>query len=168
MTHVMIDLETMGNTPDAPIVAIGACLFSFEGGVGSTFYSTCTLESAVESGAKMDPSTVIWWMQQSPDAQKEIVDARGDLWEALSYFTQWLPDEIEGVWGNGATFDNVILAQTFRRFGQPVPWAFWLDRCYRTVKAASDIEMSRRGTHHNALDDAISQAEHLVAIWAAQ
>ena len=26
--HVMIDLETMGRDPDAPIVAIGACRFS--------------------------------------------------------------------------------------------------------------------------------------------
>lgn len=166
--HVMIDLETMGNTPDAPIVAIGACRFDAIHISGDCFYRKISLESAVESGAKMDASTVIWWMQQSEDARKEITSGKEDLWTALCDFTAWIQDgDISGVWGNGAAFDNVILAQTYRRFGQPAPWPFWLDRCYRTVKSMSDVEMDRVGTHHNALDDALSQAKHLMAIWNA-
>lgn len=166
--HVMLDLETMGNTPDAPIVSIGACRFD-ENGVGEdTFYRQITLQSSVDSGAKMDPSTVIWWMKQEAEAQAAITDGGGvDEWEALCDFNHWLKseDEISGMWGNGAAFDNVILAQAYRRYGQDTPWPFWLDRCYRTIKNFSAIQMDREGTHHNALDDAISQAKHLIAIW---
>jgi len=164
--HVMLDLETMGNNPNAPIVAIGACRFD-EGGVSDdTFYRTVSLASAVEAGAEMDADTVIWWMQQSADARGEIVAADGDALDVLCDFTQWLKsDGLDGLWGNGASFDNVILAQTYRRFGQPLPWPFWLDRCYRTMKSFSEVKMVRDGTHHNALDDAVSQARHLIEIW---
>jgi exodeoxyribonuclease VIII len=45
------------------------------------------------------------------------------------------------------------------------PWPFWKDKCYRTVKGIwKDIKLDRVGTHHNALHDAESQAEHLIAI----
>jgi len=45
------------------------------------------------------------------------------------------------------------------------PWYFWNDRCYRTMKSLyPQIPMERDGVHHNALDDAISQARHLMAI----
>lgn len=167
--HIMIDLETMGNTPDAPIVAIGACRFDKNGVSEDTFYQKVSLESAVESGAKMDASTVIWWMKQSDEARKEITSGKDDLWEVLCDFTAWVrsDDDLSGVWGNGAAFDNVILTQTYRRMGQKAPWPFWLDRCYRTMKSLSDVELVRSGTHHHALDDAVTQAKHLIAIWEA-
>lgn len=169
--HIMIDLETMGNTPDAPIVSIGACRFDENGVGGDTFYRQISLQSSVDAGATMDPPTVIWWMKQEVEARAAIFEGEDvDEWEALCDFNQWLgsEEEISGMWGNGADFDNVILAQAYRRYGQDVPWPFWLSRCYRTVKSFSTVEMDREGTHHNALDDAISQAKHLIAIWAAQ
>jgi hypothetical protein len=164
--HVMIDLETMGTSPNAPIVAIGACRFDKDGVAENKFYATISLSSAVASGAEMDADTVLWWMQQDNNAKAEVFNATGDAELSLLAFTNWLRlRDISGVWGNGASFDNVILAQTYRRFDQPQPWPFWLDRCYRTVKNFSDVEMVREGTHHNALDDAVSQANHLIAIW---
>lgn len=167
--HIMIDLETMGNTPDAPIVAIGACRFDRTGvSEESAFYETISLASAVDGGAKMEASTVLWWMEQDAAAQAEIIGAKSDLSGVLCDFTHWVKKiDADGVWGNGAAFDNVILAQTYRRYGQPAPWPFWLDRCYRTVKSLSKVPIDRQGTHHNALDDAISQAKHLVEIWDA-
>ena len=69
------------------------------------------------------------------------------------------------IWGNGAAFDNVVLASAFRATGMQVPWAFWNDRCYRTVKSLfSNVKLKRSGTHHNALDDAVTQAKHLLEI----
>ena len=70
-----------------------------------------------------------------------------------------------GVWGNGASFDNVILSESYYRAAILRPWPFWKDRCYRTIKTIyPDVELVRSGTHHNALDDARTQAEHLIAI----
>ena len=66
------------------------------------------------------------------------------------------------VWGNGATFDNVILSNAYKAAGMEQPWKFWDDRCYRTVKGLlPDIKIERLGTHHNAVYDAMSQARHL-------
>ena len=66
---------------------------------------------------------------------------------------------------NGAAFDNVILASAYRRNGTRQPWQFLNDRCYRTMKAQYPaVKMQRNGTHHNAVDDAESQARHLIAM----
>lgn len=168
--HVMLDLETMGNTPDAPIVAIGACRFDKNGVSWDTFYRKITLQSSVDAGAKIDASTVLWWLQQEAEARAELYSGDFvDEWDALCDFANWINvhGDVDGIWGNGAAFDNVILAQGFRRHRQNAPWPFWKDRCYRTIKSLSDVEMKREGTHHNALDDAISQAKHLIAIWAS-
>jgi len=168
--HVMIDLETMGTAPNAPIVAIGACRFDANGVSEDKFYRQVSLQSSVDGGATIEAGAVICWLKESKKARAAILEAEGeDEWPALCDFTAWLKaDELSGLWGNGAAFDNAILSQTYRRYGQEAPWRFSLDRCYRTVKNFSPIEMDRSGTHHHALDDAVSQAKHLVAIWAAE
>ena len=73
------------------------------------------------------------------------------------------------VWGNGATFDNVIIRSAFKAVGLPVPWSFRNDKCYRTVANLLPKErqpaLERSGTAHNALDDAITQAVHLQKVY---
>ena len=89
--------------------------------------------------------------------------------KALVSFANWalLNDDIKHlyVWGNGAAFDNAILSTAYDICDWPQPWMFWNDRCYRTMKAQHrDVDFVRLGTYHNALDDAESQAEHLLAM----
>lgn len=170
MTHVMVDLETMGKNADAPIVSIGAVAFDPNGGGGiiDGFYVTVDLSSSVKcGGGVIDPETVMWWLGQSKAAQNALTNG-GELSirEALFEFTKWF-SEVRGVelWGNGAAFDNVILSSAYSRLGISTPWNFWNDRCYRTVKNMfPDVQMDRTGTHHNAYDDAKSQALHLINI----
>lgn len=72
------------------------------------------------------------------------------------------------IWGNGADFDNVILTNAYRAVGISRPWEPYHDRCYRTLKnLRRDIHLYRTGTHHNALYDAITQAEHAVRLLQA-
>lgn len=165
---VMIDLETMGLTPNAAIVAIGAVEFDITTkSLGRKFYVAVDLESSVMSGGVMDPSTVMWWVQQGGEARAALSMGTVPLPVALDYFSKWIeggadPDQVR-VWGNGAAFDNVVLASAYRNTGLRQPWRFWNDRCYRTVKAQyPDVPVVRGGTHHNALDDAVSQAEHMI------
>ena len=174
MNDVMLDLETMGTSNDAAIVAIGAAEFDVvAGNVGEVFYYPISLESAVAEGGVIDASTVMWWLRQS-DAARDALANRGDtlhIRQGLHTFTAWLSTRGTSVrvWGNGVAFDNVILAQAYRRMGLPVPWEYRNDRCYRTVRALyPDIQMQRTGVHHNAGDDAVSQAQHLLQILAAQ
>jgi len=163
-SHVMVDLETLGNGSNAVVVAIGAVQFN-AGGVGSVFSVLVDPQSCVASGLQMDVSTVMWWMKQS-DAARAALQGKGLLLgDALEQFSSWFPKE-GCLWGNGATFDNVILSNAYRAVGQKTPWPYWGDRCYRTVKNLyPEIKAPVfQGTAHNALDDAAHQARHLIAI----
>lgn len=167
MTDVMLDLETMGNGSNAPIIAIGAVAFD-RSGILAKFYTQVSLESAIAHGGVMDPSTVLWWLQQSDDVRAAFKgnEKAPTLPIALQAFASWYTAHNgAGLWGNGATFDNVILANAYRAAYVPPPWKFWNDRCYRTIKSIyRDVQMPRTGTHHNAVDDAESQALHLIQI----
>ena len=69
------------------------------------------------------------------------------------------------IWGNGATFDNSIVQRMFEAKGYPVPWNTFGDRCYRTaINMLGRPPLVRNGTHHNALDDAIYQAQCLMHV----
>lgn len=75
MNHLMIDLETMGNKPNAPIVSIGAVFFEpSTAELGADFYRVVSLKSAVRGGAVPDGDTILWWMQQSEEARAAICD----------------------------------------------------------------------------------------------
>lgn len=167
MTKVMLDLETMGNGSNAPIVAIGAVEFDEDSGeVGRDFYRRISLESSVALGTVMDPSTVLWWLQQADAARAELTNQQGrvSIEAALTAFDNWI-DATALVWGNGADFDNVILANTYRAAGGQAPWKFYHNRCYRTLKnLMPEVPFARAGTAHNALDDAKSQAVHAIAL----
>lgn len=167
---VMLDLETMGNTSGAAIVAIGAVRFDRRAGaMGESFYRSVDLESSVAGGGVIDPSTVLWWLKQSDPARAEITSSSTiPMTLALDAFAQWLEagDNVDEVWGNGADFDNVILTSAYLKHGKVVPWSFWENRCYRTLKnMRPDVKAPKReGVHHNALDDARYQAAHLLKI----
>jgi len=169
MQHCMIDLETMGNGPNSAIAAIGAVMFDPVSGLGDRFYALVDLETSVSDGGVMDASTVLWWLRQSDAARGALVAGDGmSILTALTRFGYWLrsvDDRDLKVWGNGADFDNVILAGAFRRSGFKLPWDFRNNRCFRTLRALSpDVPWERTGTAHNALDDAVSQAQHAVKL----
>ncbi|EGE6419811.1 RecE family exodeoxyribonuclease, partial [Escherichia coli] len=68
--HLMIDLETMGKNPDAPIISIGAIFFDPQtGDMGPEFSKTIDLETA---GGVIDRDTIKWWLKQSREAQSAI------------------------------------------------------------------------------------------------
>jgi inhibitor of KinA sporulation pathway (predicted exonuclease) len=136
--------------------------------VQDAFYTNIDPASCVRAGLKMDISTIMWWMQQSEDARAALNTPAPQLWKALEDFTQWIdstPAPDLEIWGNGANFDNVLLAAAYDACGLPRPWKHYQDRCYRTLKCLHpDMKIERSGTHHNALDDARCQAEHLIRL----
>lgn len=166
--HVMIDLETMGTDPNAAIVAIGAVAFDIERGYvdPNGFYAQVSLSSATKMGGTIDPDTVMWWLKQDDAARKELSARPGEhIVDTLEELSAWMTFHTANpkVWGNGASFDNVILRAAYDRAGMRAPWDWWNDRCYRTAKALNlRIIFERFGTHHHALHDARTQAEHLI------
>ena len=161
--NIMLDLETMGTTPTSAIIAIGAVRFDKR--LKDTFYKVVDLQSSVDVRLTMDASTVMWWLQQSAAARKALKRKGINLVAALKEFQAWVGEDAI-VWGNGANFDNVILASAYRLTGFNIPWKFYNDRCYRTMKSLHrDIEPPKfKGTPHRADDDAAHQARHLIKI----
>lgn len=175
--HIMLDLETLGNSNNAAIVSIGAYYFDTDDpNNGEEYYILVNPTSSVECGQVMDASSVLWWMQQSEDARKEIISAGkigSSLSAALIDFSRWYVTMTKKsgksslpVWGNGATFDNVIITNAYKAVGVDKPWFYRSDYCYRTLAnlCQSVHKNEMEGTVHNALDDAKIQAKHLAAI----
>ena len=153
--NIMVDLETMGTGPNAAIIAIGACYFDIQTGlIGDRFYAVVDLKSSVDAGMTIDADTVLWWLKQSDIARAEFEREGQNISQALHGFLLFVTDKKNvKIWGNGASFDNVILSNGYRICDLPQPWKFWNDRCYRTIKALyPHVLVKRQGTHHNALD----------------
>lgn len=175
----MTDLETLGRSNKAAILSIGACMFypTADGIHSDAFEAIVDPQSCVDIGMQLDVSTFMWWMGEAckngeerakmnvaRDAmvanQRKAIHIR----DALHRFSAWLGSD-KPVWGNGATFDNVILRNAYELAGIPCPWSFWNDRCYRTIKSRTPaVKLQREGIHHSAMWDAISQAKHLQQI----
>ncbi|HGU3862459.1 TPA: 3'-5' exoribonuclease [Escherichia coli] len=172
--HLMIDLETMGKNPDAPIISIDAIFFDPQtGDMGPEFSKTIDLETA---GGVIDRDVIKRWLKQSREAQSAIMTDEIPLDDALLQLREFI-DENSGeffvqVWGNGANFENTILRRSYERQGIPCPWRYYNDRDVRTiVELGKAIDFYARtatpfeGERHNALDDARYQAKYVSAIW---
>ncbi|HGF2527758.1 TPA: 3'-5' exoribonuclease, partial [Escherichia coli] len=135
--HLMIDLETMGKNPDAPIASIGAVFFDPQTGeLGPEFSKIIDMDTC---GGTVDISTIEWWLQRSGEARAAILADRIPLDDALLQLREFI-DENSGeffvqVWGNGANFDNVILRRSYERQEIPCPWRYTNDRDVRTIVA---------------------------------
>ncbi|HCH7984288.1 TPA: 3'-5' exoribonuclease [Citrobacter freundii] len=179
-THLMVDMETMGNSPDAPIVSIGAVFFDpSTGNTGAEFYRVVSLESSMSFGMKPDASTIQWWLKQSSEARSAIlVDEALGLRETLELLADFIAENSANgshtvqLWGNGCSFDNVILRRAYALTETPFAVPFWNDRDVRTmVELGKSVGINPRfdipfeGDMHNALSDARHQVKYVSAIW---
>lgn len=180
MTHLMVDLETMGSNPEAPIIAIGAVFFDpGTGKTGPELYQIVSLESAMEFGAKPDAATIIWWMKQSAEARAAITGGDAiSLMDAIDNLDEFIhTNSANGIkyvqlWGNGSSFDNVILRRAYEQVGAELSVPFWNDRDVRTIVELGKVvginpryQIPFDGDMHNALADARHQVKYVSAIW---
>ena len=165
--HIMIDLETLGTKPGSVILSIGACVV---GDTGNSFYRALDIVSCEAFGLTIDAATVKWWMSQDMAARQEFVNGEAvTLDKALKAFSKWVGKQgnLRGIWGNGATFDNVLLRCAYEAAGLPPPWSYRQDRCFRTMREERPVPedlVTLPGVRHHALDDALWQAKYLEAI----
>lgn len=173
--HAMIDLETLGLGPAPVIVQIGAVIFDPRAmtdadaiKAGSEFVRPVDPKSCVEAGLKMDPSTVVWWLQQSHEAIRSVFDPAQTPWTldgALCEFSNWCRSHgVTKLWSHGAASDFPWLEAAYRAVGLAMPVNHRAPRDTRTLfDLAEEIGWSydhieRHGVHHDALADAIFQA----------
>lgn len=182
MNHVMIDIETLGTNTNAPIASIGAVFFEPSTGItGARFYVRVDAENDELNGAVASVATFKWWFKQSREAQAELLASDAiPLWGALCQLDGFLTDnavpedlDLLQVWGNSPTFDCAILRAAYARADLEGPlWKFWNERDCRTMVELGKVigfdpkqDMPFRGERHNALADAVHQAQYVSHIW---
>lgn len=173
-TNIMIDLETWSTSPNAVITSIGAVKFDIKGdnsggNILDTFYCRIDPQTCIDIGLTMSVDTILWWLKQSNEARVEFTKPALSIQIALDLFSKWTDDNPKNVdvWGNGADFDNVILANAYRTCNKSLPWQYFNNKCYRTIKSLYQhvpVTPVLTGVKHNALDDATSQAKRLIDI----
>lgn len=168
MCDIMVDIETLGMRPGCKILSIAAVPFASPFDI-EHFYVRINPESyAHYTGFHQDAATIEWWGKQSAAARDEAFGGTVDFKSALYAFEEYchaLPTA-PIVWGNGSDFDNVILSEAFRLVDKKAPWKYTDSRCYRTLKNLyPQIPYIAPAIKHNALQDAMAQAQHATRIF---
>lgn len=167
--HAMIDIESTDTHQTAGVLTIGAVKFDpTTGKLGDKFYARIGYDHAVMFGT-VSASTIAWWDKQDPAVREEAFNGNECPYNTATKLAQFCRGAA-GVWGNGATFDIGILDHWYHMLGMKSPWMFNVRDC-RTVEALAEAvrvyrkSWVRKGDHHNALDDAIYQAEYISGMW---
>lgn len=164
MNDLMIDIETLGKAPGSVILSIGAVWFNAETGeLGDEYYAAINPQSAINSGLRMDVSTVQWWMKQSEEAREAAFSGERILSWALGELGDFVrKSEAKRIWAKPPSFDLVLLEAAFVACSIPIPWEYWTPRDCRTLFEISKVKQTAFGTAHNALDDAKAQAAGVI------
>lgn len=165
---IMIDIETLGRKPGCVVLEVGIVAISGETGKPYDRFSVSTSVSIkLQENRTIEADTLVWWMAH-PAAWAEIckgqINAPSPVCVAKSlakFIEDIAPDE---VWSNSPTFDCAIMRDFLEQYGQVVPWEYWKERDFRTVKARQTLKYVPPKNAHSAVADAIAQADYLDAI----
>lgn len=170
---LMLDTETMGMPPDGALLSIGAVFFDLQTcTLGPTFNQAINLATAVRGGGTLTPSAIIWWLGQSQEARDAVRFSAFDIRTVLSDFSTFIAEHSSHKavrpWGNSSSFDLTLVGAAYKRSAIAQPWHFTNERCFRTVRnmyPLVEYNPDDKGAGaHNALADAVFQAEHLFKI----
>ena len=159
----MLDLETLATSPDSVVLTFGAIKFNpFNSYVpmDDGLYCRINVDEQIALGRKVDDGTVAWWGTQSEEVREEALGEYDRV--SLEDFTQQLNRFVVGadrIWAQGPVFDIVILENLYRQLGKPAPWQYYAIRDSRTLLKALGDTRKGGAMLHNALADAVSQAE---------
>lgn len=214
-TDIMLDLETLGTGPNALILSIGAVWFNPYMRQTATqmleqnpfFFTAISINDSLFNNFDIDASTLDWWKSQSDKARDFVFYPHEDdvknVKDALIAFQGTVKTVSEDqdtvkLWGNGVTFDNMILQNYYQKMDIKFPVHYKNWRCFRTLrsifpvihKSASGVKIHDFSIptdvripflyeeptwdeepgliRHHALHDAASQAAHVTKIMEHQ
>lgn len=162
MIHLMIDLETLGNSARALFTEIGWAAFDEEKVLESGRIPV-DVHLAYQEGRALEPEAVLFWLGRKPTFTGQGLDLRGALTELGTVIQRIKP---ERVWARSPQFDLAILADAYRQYWRETPWAFRNERDVRTLLEVAGTEPQKTGGH-SAEGDARSQAGDVIKAWAA-
>jgi exodeoxyribonuclease VIII len=174
---MMVDIESFSTNVKAQVVSIGAFRFRLDTSDDlntikdpeRSFYAVLDTEEQEADGRITDPDTMAWWDRQSMEARAVLREPFEEVKPALERFAEFARG-VRRVWGNGNTFDNVIVRDLCNDYNVEYPVKYWGDLDMRTLKylwnrltnwAHKGKTKKTIGDAHNALDDARSQVMQL-------
>lgn len=169
-SDLMIDIETLGTEDNTIVLSVGLALFNWErpdDPVKPVTEFGIDVREQEKLGRTISVDTLMWWMQQS-DKAREVFDERQRRLPCMEAVVQIVNaiSIADSVWANGPDFDCRILGHLTKQILPHSRWPFWKHRCVRTMKSlfpeAANLQYKR--VAHNALDDAVYQAEQMRAI----
>ena len=181
----MLDLETLGQAAGCVILSIGAIVFDAEAAevhARSGWHLVVNRSSCESVGLTIDHRTRDWWHDQPVEAkcllaETESYETSVSIHSALHSFTKWFGYQSEAfniaqddvrIWSYGSTFDIPILESAYKACLMQIPWNYRNALCFRTLRRIGPaVETKHKGIKHNALYDAINQANEAVAILRA-
>jgi len=159
LTHLMVDIETLGNGPRSVITQIGACYFDPEtGSIGQTFEVNINIQSCLDIGLEIDGDTIKWWFGQE---SRTWLNNTVPLILALRQFGQFC-HKAKHVWSH-ATFDMPILFNAYRECDEKIPFHYRTPRDIRTLVWlwGGKFEREPRVGAHDGLSDCKYQVEYV-------
>lgn len=165
--HIMIDLETLDTKPSSVILSIGLVAFD-ENGIKEQLYLVPTIQDQLDMGRTVSESTLTWWMGQKDEAKAVFKhQPKVNFLNAMLQVSGFAGRFKKGkVWGYGASFDPVLLEDALRSCKMESPWKYWDVRCLRTFCDENKAPLPKNtGILHNAIDDAVRQAYHMIEVW---
>lgn len=164
-THVMVDIETLGQDPgNHVILSIAAVKFDSDGiHMNNIFDEEISKESCENYNMVSDQETIEWWEKQDATYTKE----GRPLAEVLKDFSNWLPNQRFHIWSKGPSFDCTFLKKAYKQCGLgDEPWNFWMERDVRTAEhmfseendGSSPEPDDVEGTDHDPAYDVKKQA----------
>ena len=154
-TDLMVDIETLGLTPDAKILSISAVAFNpFDENPDYLQYPTfdCLVDVDSQETRTVDLSTVDWWSQQEEEVKEKIFSETGriSLQDALSQFALFARNR-KRIWAQGVTVDITILSHAMRQHDIPLPWLYFAVSDSRSILDLVEVD-SIPATHDSILD----------------
>ena len=162
-THAMIDLETLGTTPDCAVLTIGGVKFdpNLIHKPTQEFYYRFEVNEQLDKGRTTLESTLEWWGKQDEEVREEALGDgnRTPVIEVLQALNKWCVG-VDAVWCQGPAFDICILENLYRQYDHHIPWAFWKIKDSRTLFGImpKDPRKEFDFAAHNALEDCKVQA----------
>ena len=161
--NIMIDIETLGTSPNSIIATIGAMKFDRSSSLKSfdemtSFYYRIDLQSCQSLGMITEEDTAKWWDNQDEKSREEIygVENRVSIQQALQELSEFIGNNpYTTVWAQGPHFDCTILENAYKKCNLQVPWSFWNVRDCRTLFDIANLRLKNipgEYPHHSLYD----------------
>lgn len=176
--HVMIDTETLGETPGSVVRSLAAVEFDPETGeTGRKKVWKIDLADSIRYGFKVEASTLKWWMMQSEEARRDFVEGAEtplvDFLDDLDDFLSCVNDENDfTLWCLQLDFDVPMLRSYYAWYNlnvhgcdeEVLPWNFRKVRDVRPYMDALDhagLLPPKVANRHTPMADCMAQINYV-------